>query len=205
MDDGEYKILEEISASCNEVVYRALDIKHRREVAIKSDGDSHEYEVLSQLGHLDCIPKLYNYYESKDERYLVIELIKGETLLDEWLLNDDWDFIWMTLYHAIKILTDLHENGWCSGNAVQDNFMWCQNKLYIINFDTIRLLPNDDYDEVKQNIEDDFQSILNLKDIKSRCHKFSNMKHGKEKVMLLKAYQGIDLLKEYIHIDQSFN
>ena len=74
-------------------VYRARDLKLKREVAIKvlpdefsSDSDrvvrfQREAEVLASLNHPN-IAGIYDFQEAGDLRYLVLELVEGETLAD---------------------------------------------------------------------------------------------------------------------------
>src|SRR6516225_7756248 len=74
-------------------VYRARDLKLKREVAIKilpeefaRDGDrvgrfQREAEVLASLNHPN-IAGIYDLQEANGSRYLVLELVEGETLAD---------------------------------------------------------------------------------------------------------------------------
>jgi serine/threonine-protein kinase len=74
-------------------VYRARDLKLKREVAIKilpaefsRDADrlsrfQREAEVLASLNHPN-IAAIYDLQEAKESRFLVLELVEGETLAD---------------------------------------------------------------------------------------------------------------------------
>src|SRR6267143_1499907 len=74
-------------------VYRARDTKLKREVAIKilpkefsCDADrvsrfQREAEVLASLNHPN-IAMIYDLQEANGSRYLVLELVEGETLAD---------------------------------------------------------------------------------------------------------------------------
>src|SRR5213083_167688 len=74
-------------------VYRARDLKLKRDVAIKilpeefaRDADrvsrfQREAEVLASLNHSN-IAAIYDLQEANGSRYLVLELIEGETLAD---------------------------------------------------------------------------------------------------------------------------
>src|SRR5213592_3723205 len=74
-------------------VYRARDLKLKREVAIKilpdefsRDSDrvsrfQREAEVLASLNHSN-IAAIYDLEEAGGSRYLVLELVEGETLAD---------------------------------------------------------------------------------------------------------------------------
>src|SRR5215470_2693828 len=75
-------------------VYRARDLKLKREVAIKilpeefsRDADrvsrfQREAEVLASLNHPN-IATIHNLEENDGTRYLVLELVEGETLADK--------------------------------------------------------------------------------------------------------------------------
>src|SRR5215471_4716610 len=74
-------------------VYRARDTKLKRDVAIKilpeefsSDADrvirfQREAEILASLNHPN-IAGIYDLQEANGSRYLVLELVEGETLAD---------------------------------------------------------------------------------------------------------------------------
>src|SRR5215813_8102819 len=74
-------------------VYRARDLKLKREVAIKivpeefsRDADrvsrfQREAEVLASLNHSN-IAAIYDLQEANGSRFLVLELVEGETLAD---------------------------------------------------------------------------------------------------------------------------
>src|ERR671936_37060 len=74
-------------------VYRARDLNLKRDVAIKvlpdefsRDGDrvgrlQREAEVLASLNHPN-IASIYNFEEANGTRFLVLELVEGETLAD---------------------------------------------------------------------------------------------------------------------------
>src|SRR5215471_1165536 len=74
-------------------VYRARDIKLKREVAIKVLSDEfsrdadrvgrfqREAQVLASLNHPN-IASIYDLEEQNGSRYLVLELVEGETLSD---------------------------------------------------------------------------------------------------------------------------
>ena len=71
-------------------VYKAKDVKHDRDVAIKElfaldDQDikrfEHEAAILSRLSHPQ-LPRFYDHFEHKDKRYLVMEFIRGQSLAD---------------------------------------------------------------------------------------------------------------------------
>jgi serine/threonine protein kinase len=86
-----YRILEELGAGGMGVVFRARDTKLGRDVAIKvlspklaQDGDrfarfEREARLLASLNH-PHIATLYGFEQEGDVRFLVMELVEGETL-----------------------------------------------------------------------------------------------------------------------------
>src|SRR5262245_32804193 len=90
---GSYQITAQIGSGGMGDVYRARDNKLRRDVAIKSLPDSfagdpervrrfqQEAEVLASLNHPN-IAAIYDLIEVEGSKYLVLELVEGETLAD---------------------------------------------------------------------------------------------------------------------------
>src|SRR5262245_25112824 len=88
-----YEILALLGAGGMGEVYRARDLKLKREVAIKilpeefsRDADrvsrfQREAEVLASLNHPN-IAAIHDFGETNGTRYLVLELVEGETLAD---------------------------------------------------------------------------------------------------------------------------
>src|SRR5262245_35365049 len=90
---GSYEITARIGSGGMGDVYRARDHKLKRDVAIKSLPDSfardpdrtarfqQEAEVLASLNHPN-IAAIYDLIEEGGSKYLVLELVEGETLAD---------------------------------------------------------------------------------------------------------------------------
>ena len=90
---GSYEITALLGKGGMGEVYRARDTKLKREVAIKSlpeefsrDADrvrrfQGEAEVLASLNHPN-IAAVHDLQHVNDSRYLVLELVEGETLAD---------------------------------------------------------------------------------------------------------------------------
>src|SRR5262245_18075194 len=90
---GSYEITALLGKGGMGEVYRARDTKMKREVAIKflpeefsRDGDrtsrfQREAEVLASLNHPN-IGAIYDLEEVTDTRFLVLELVEGDTLAD---------------------------------------------------------------------------------------------------------------------------
>src|SRR2546421_8311442 len=90
---GSFEVLSIVGRGGMGEVYRARDTKLKREVAIKilpeefsRDPDrvnrfQREAEVLAQLNHPN-IAAIYDLAEANGSRFLVLELVDGETLAD---------------------------------------------------------------------------------------------------------------------------
>src|SRR5439155_16020763 len=90
---GQYEIVGLIGAGGMGEVYRARDSKLKRDVAIKilpeefsRDHDrvsrfQREAEVLASLNHTN-IASIYDLQEANGSRFLVLELVEGETLAE---------------------------------------------------------------------------------------------------------------------------
>lgn len=90
---GTYEIIEALGAGGMGEVYRALDTKLKRDVAIKALPEEffrnpdriarfqREAELLASLNHAH-IAGIYELEESGDSRFLVLELVEGETLAE---------------------------------------------------------------------------------------------------------------------------
>ena len=88
---GSYEILELIGVGGMGEVYRAHDLKLKREVALKVLPEvftrdpnrvarfRREAQLLAQLNHPN-IAAIYNFEELPNARFLVMELVLGETL-----------------------------------------------------------------------------------------------------------------------------
>lgn len=138
-----YEILEQIGKGLRGIVYRGIDIINKREVAIKKVLPSisvvkeiQNHLLLNKL-EFDSIPILYDYFDDKDHTYIVQQLLRGDALHNAWKINKNWDFIWMTVYHALKVVQQFHNYGYYHGDLHLNNFLWTGEKMYIIDFDKI--------------------------------------------------------------------
>src|SRR5262245_26115326 len=90
---GSYEITSLLGKGGMGEVYRARDFKLKRDVAIKAlpeefsrDNDrllrlQREAEVLASLNHAN-IASIYDLQESNESRFLIMELVEGETLAE---------------------------------------------------------------------------------------------------------------------------
>lgn len=149
MSKIDYEIFEQIGKGLRGVVFRGLDIKNKREVAIKrvmtSANTNKEIDNHLLLNSLDNIPTLYDYFdEIEDNRkftYMVQKILYGDGLHNVWKANKNWDFMWMTLYHAIKVIEDFHNLGYLHGDLHLNNFVWSGDKMWLIDFDKMINVP----------------------------------------------------------------
>lgn len=145
MTNVNYEIFEQIGKGARGLVFRGLDIRNKREVAIKkvpaSTNTTKEINNHLSLNNLDIIPKLYDYFEEVENNrkvvYIILQLIQGESLFNAWRNNGNWDFSWATLYHVIKLIDKFHQLGITHGDLHLNNFIWTGDKMYIIDFDKI--------------------------------------------------------------------
>lgn len=138
-----YEILEEIGRGRRGIVYRGIDIINKREVAIKRvfSGvnvfkEIQNHLLLNKL-EFDSIPILYEYFDDKNYTYIVQQLLRGDGFHNAWKVNENWDFIWMTIYHALKAIQQFHNYGYYHGDLHLNNLVWTGEKMYIIDFDKI--------------------------------------------------------------------
>lgn len=82
--DGKYEIKEELGRGNFGVVYKAVDLRLGRIVAIKEINEgimtATESETLKKINH-EGIPKIYDFWSEEKTEYLVMEYIEGVTLL----------------------------------------------------------------------------------------------------------------------------
>src|SRR5206468_11515028 len=90
---GSYEITALLGKGGMGEVYRARDLKLKRDVAIKTLPDEfsrdparvsrfqREAEVLASLNHTN-IAAIYDLQEAEGSRFLILELVEGETLAD---------------------------------------------------------------------------------------------------------------------------
>lgn len=167
-----YDIIEEIDQGSNGIVYRALD-QLGLELAIKKipygiQADN-EVKMHSKIDHLPYIPNLYESFIQDKHTYIVMQLIKSESsLYQSWLKSKSWQFVWMTIYHTLRIIQDLHGSGFYHGDLHPYNLIWDTKKLWLIDFDSVELIEYEDHNMSQQHlinngIRSDYDDILNKK------------------------------------------
>jgi tRNA A-37 threonylcarbamoyl transferase component Bud32 len=141
---------------------------------------------------------------------MIQQLIQGDGLYTTWKKDENWDFMWLTLYHALKSIEQFHNAGYTHGDLHINNFIWTGDRIYIIDFDKItnvsqRLIEleyqkkelkyDDEIDEIDEEIDklksyfcDDYSYILSRDRVRNRlgCYeKFNNINKGYERYMML--------------------
>lgn len=150
MSKVDYEIFEQIGKGLRGNVFRGLDIKNKREVAIKkvltTPNTNKEIHNHLLLNNINIVPKLYDYFEEleneKKVTYMVQQIIIGKGLHITWKNNKNWDFIWMTVYHALKAIEEFHNYGYIHGDLHLNNFVWSGDKMWLIDFDKMIDVPN---------------------------------------------------------------
>ncbi|AKG22037.1 protein kinase domain-containing protein [Calothrix sp. 336/3] len=103
-----------------------------------------EAETLQQLGNHDQIPRLYAYFEEKQQFYLVQEFIDGHTLTKELLPGHCWTEKQVVdmLLEVLNILEFVHHQGVIHRDIKPDNLIRraSDRKLVLIDFGAIKQL-----------------------------------------------------------------
>ena len=138
MSLSDYQILEEIGKGRDGVIYRGLDLRNRREVAIKKMalGRRAQLEVDNHI-QFSGSPLLYDHFKEESHLWLIMELIHGDGLHNTWGQLQNWDFNWMTVYHALMAIKNLHESGYSHGDLHLNNYIWTGTSIVIIDFSTL--------------------------------------------------------------------
>ncbi|MBD2535602.1 serine/threonine protein kinase [Nostoc flagelliforme FACHB-838] len=101
-----------------------------------------EAEALEKLGHHSQIPRLLAYFEEKQEFFLVQELIEGNVLCSELLLNHPWSEsqVVQLLREILEILDFVHSNGVIHRDVKPNNIIRRQqdNKLVLVDFGIVK-------------------------------------------------------------------
>jgi len=149
MSKIDYEIFEQIGKGLRGNVFRGLDIKNKREVAIKKVSTTtntyKEIENHLSLNNLDNIPTLYDYFDEIENNhkvtYMIQKILYGDGLFNVWKTNKNWDFMWMTVYHAIKVIEEFHILQYFHGDLHLNNFVWSGDKMWLIDFDKMINIP----------------------------------------------------------------
>lgn len=149
MSKVDYEIFEQIGKGLSGNVFRGLDIINKREVAIKkvttTINSNKEIENHLLLNNLNNIPTLYDYfYEIEEGRkitYMIQKILYGDGLHNAWKTNKNWNFIWITVYHALKVIGEFHGYEYFHGDLHPNNFVWSGDKIWLIDFDKMINIP----------------------------------------------------------------
>jgi serine/threonine protein kinase len=198
-----YEILDIIGEGQSGIVYRAMDLKNKREVALKKIPNRASQEIGSYLlmENIDYIPKLYDHFYETDSlghenTYIVQQLIHGTELGVTWDENRNWDFMWMTLYHALAAIKTLHDHGYYHGDLHANNFLWTGETVYIIDFEKSGSITDN-------HIEcEDYLALLDPpffnKRYQHRYLRYDNINHGRERYKLLTEFATLTQCETFI-------
>ncbi|CAD8171087.1 unnamed protein product [Paramecium pentaurelia] len=111
--DG-YKLLNELSVGGFGCVYKAIEIKTNKPVAIKYSKENmeKEYRILNQLQNCQGVPQVYNFGQLNNTYYIIMEFLNEDM---QTISSKQKCFsIKTTILIAIKIiqvLSQIHKNG----------------------------------------------------------------------------------------------
>lgn len=126
-------------------VRKALHIKTKEMRAVKIiDKDllgkhnwkfiQNEIEILSSLDHPNIV-KIYEYFETKQFFYIVMELIKGKPLFRQISkLRGNEKVISKIIFELLLALNYLHKRRIVHLDLKSENILWCQGEIKIIDF-----------------------------------------------------------------------
>ena len=162
-----YQIVEEIGSGGFGHTYKAIDtafpgkphcvVKHlsphnddSKALEIATRLFETEATVLSRLGEQDQIPRLFSYFEEDGEFYLVQELIKGQTLSQEFQSGRRWseEETVNFLRELLDILSVVHQENTIHRDLKPANIMRrdSDGKLVLIDFGAVKEILTVDRD-----------------------------------------------------------
>ena len=116
---GQFQIIEKLGSGGMGTVYKAKDTKLNRMVAIKALNQNvtsqsnaykrfkNEAQISAQISHPN-VASLYDFIQDKGRSYLIMELVKGETL-EQIILKDGKMDQEKALDYIIQVLNGLKE------------------------------------------------------------------------------------------------
>ncbi|CAD8082914.1 unnamed protein product [Paramecium sonneborni] len=144
--DG-FKLSNELATGGFGCVYKAIEMKTNRVVAIKYSQENmeKEYKILSQLQKCQGIPKVYYFGQLNNTYYIVMEFLNEDM---QAILNKSKYFSIKTIIliaiKVIQALSEIHKNGIRHRDIKPQNLMtkYSDSSIYLIDFG-ISLLQND--------------------------------------------------------------
>ncbi|RMH47469.1 MAG: serine/threonine protein kinase [Gammaproteobacteria bacterium] len=151
---GRYEILEELGKGGMAVVYRALDPRFKREVALKvlprtllHDDQfrarfEREAQVIAQLEHPAIVP-VYDFGEQDGQPYIVMRLMTGGSLAERIQQQGTISLAESTAILTViaEALDEAHERGIIHRDIKPDNILFdARGKAYLSDFGIAKML-----------------------------------------------------------------
>ncbi len=158
LGNGRYELLDELGSGGMATVYRAKDLENGtiRAVKVLDDRFSHKAEILKRfeleamammkLNH-DNIVKLHSCQLEGDERFIVMDFIDGESLLDRMtrgpLMPDEAVECIIPVLNALQLA---HDNGIVHRDIKPHNILIDQQgKVYVSDFGIARCMDESEH------------------------------------------------------------
>ncbi|CAD8085391.1 unnamed protein product [Paramecium sonneborni] len=144
--DG-FKLLNELAIGGFGCVYKAIEMKTNRLVAIKYSKDNmeKEYKILIQLQNCQGVPQVYYFGQLNNTYYIVMEYL-NEDMQTIFTKSKCFSIktIMLVAIKVIQALSEIHKNGIRHRDIKPQNLMtkYSDSTIFIIDFG-ISLLQND--------------------------------------------------------------
>jgi serine/threonine-protein kinase len=139
--DGRYRLCEPLARGGTATVWRAVDERLGRAVAVKVIAAGHqthdvrsEAQALARLSH-PHIANVFDYAAEKDRAYLVVELVEGESLSSVLLRRElPWEAVVACGAQIASALAAAHARGLVHRDVKPGNIMLTRSGTKLIDF-----------------------------------------------------------------------